>query len=100
MTDFTTSSVSLSWRGVEAHFKVQFTDGINSWTENTAYMSHTIYNLTSGVMYNVTVTAVAGDGQTEGEGQTVSQHTSKISGFGCKREICVFNVSSDLSAVS
>lgn len=92
MTDFTTSSASLNWtkpaRGQS--FKVQWTHGNNNWTENTTALSHTIHGLTPGVQYNVTVSAVAADGRTEGEGQTVSLHTSEISGFCCRREIHVF----------
>lgn len=74
---------------------------MNSWTENTTELSYSIHSLTSGVKYNVTVSAVAADGLTEGKGQTVSLHASKISGVCCRREILVFNgVLSDLSVVS
>lgn len=47
----------------------------------TTETSYTISELTSGVRYSVTVSAVAADGHTEGKGQTVSLHTSKISGL-------------------
>lgn len=78
MTDVTTSSVSLNWTytgGQVSSFKVQWTNISFNFTKKTSY---TITNLTSGVRYNVTVSAVA-DGHTEGKGLTVSLHTSKIS---------------------
>ncbi|XP_056906900.1 receptor-type tyrosine-protein phosphatase eta-like [Takifugu flavidus] len=77
VTHFTTSSATLNWTKPAGgqSFKVQWTDGINNWTENTTALSHTIHSLTPGVQYNVTVSAVAADGWTEGKGQTVSLHT-------------------------
>lgn len=37
-----------------------------------------ITNLTAGVLYEITVTAVAGDNYTEGAGVSVPQYTSKL----------------------
>ncbi|XP_070827425.1 receptor-type tyrosine-protein phosphatase eta-like [Chaetodon trifascialis] len=74
VTNITTSSVSLTWTKPEGNlsfYRVQWTDGNASTTET----SITISGLTSGVKHNITVTVVAGDGQTEGEKVTISQYT-------------------------
>lgn len=86
VTDVTTSSASLNWtipKGQVSSFKVQWTNGTNNGSEKTNETWYTITNLTSGVSYNVTVSAVAADGYTEGKGQTVSLHTSKSSALSC-----------------
>lgn len=88
MTDVTTSSVSLNWTestGQQCSFKVQWTNGTNNWNQATNKTSFTITSLTSGVGYNVTVSAVAADGSIEAKGQTVSLYTSRFLGLFCRR---------------
>lgn len=46
-------------------------------TVNVTATSMTVDNLTPGVPYNITVTAVADDGVTEGQSVSVFQYTSK-----------------------
>ncbi|XP_050929430.1 receptor-type tyrosine-protein phosphatase eta isoform X11 [Lates calcarifer] len=78
VTNFTTSSVSLNWtepEGNSSFYRVQWTDGKFSLTDNVSETSITISNLTAGVQYKVTVTAVAGDHQTVGQSVAVSQYT-------------------------
>ncbi|XP_044047807.1 receptor-type tyrosine-protein phosphatase eta-like isoform X3 [Siniperca chuatsi] len=78
VTGFTTSSVSLNWtepEGKSSFYSVQWTDGEKMKTVNVSQTFKTIDNLTAGVKYNITVTAVADDDRTEGESTTVSQYT-------------------------
>ncbi|XP_036431713.1 receptor-type tyrosine-protein phosphatase eta-like isoform X10 [Colossoma macropomum] len=69
ISDSNTSSVSLTWnspQGNSSFYRVGWTDGnmyINATTSNTSY---TVTNLTPGVNYTFSVTAVAGDGVTAG----------------------------------
>ncbi|XP_042268585.1 receptor-type tyrosine-protein phosphatase eta isoform X4 [Thunnus maccoyii] len=78
VTAFTTSTVSLTWtkpEGSSSFYRVQWTDGnINqSYIVNVTF--NTITNLTPGVQYTISITAVADDGHTEGQSTTVSQYT-------------------------
>lgn len=100
MTDVTTSSVSLNWTntaGQLSSFKVRWTNGTSMMYNLTTKTSYTITNLMSGVRYNVTVSAVAADGQTEGKGQTISLHTSKIS---CRWDLGFQGILPNFSVVS
>ncbi|XP_066524908.1 receptor-type tyrosine-protein phosphatase eta-like [Hoplias malabaricus] len=59
-----TSSVSLIWKltqGNYSYFSVQWNNSIVTITANTSSMSYTVNDLTPGVNYTFTVTAVAGD---------------------------------------
>jgi hypothetical protein len=74
----TTSSVYLSWtqpKGNSSFYRVEGT-GVSM---NTTETSTTISGLTAGVQYNFTVTTVAGDKTTVGEGNTTATFTSKSS---------------------
>ncbi|XP_053175921.1 receptor-type tyrosine-protein phosphatase eta-like, partial [Scomber japonicus] len=78
ITAFTTSSMSLSWtkpEGNSSTYKVQWTGGNISDSCSVNVTSKTISNLAAGVNYTITVTAVAGDGHTEGQRATVSRYT-------------------------
>ncbi|XP_074533307.1 receptor-type tyrosine-protein phosphatase beta [Halichoeres trimaculatus] len=74
----TTSSMLLIWtkpNGNSSSYKVHWTDGIDHNNDTVSETSKTITNLTAGVQYNVSVTAVADDGLTEGDPVTVSKYT-------------------------
>ncbi|XP_072525483.1 tenascin-X-like isoform X3 [Salminus brasiliensis] len=65
----TTSSVFLSWnfkQGSSVSYRVEWTNGSVSNTDNTSDTSYTVTNLTAGVNYTFSVTAVAADGVTAG----------------------------------
>lgn len=82
VTEVTTSSLFVSWtkpEGQSSSYRVQWTDGNVSGDGNVFQTFENITNLTAGVQYTATVTAVAGDGLTEGHSATVSQYTSKYS---------------------
>ncbi|XP_062276922.1 receptor-type tyrosine-protein phosphatase eta [Scomber scombrus] len=79
VSEFTTSSVSLNWtkpEGNSSSYKVQWTGGEINGTATVTETSKIITNLTAGVQYTITVTAVADDGHTEGQSATVSQYTN------------------------
>ncbi|XP_039881142.1 receptor-type tyrosine-protein phosphatase eta [Simochromis diagramma] len=74
----TTSSIFVSWTkpvGSSSFYKVQWTDGGTSASFNVSETFYNIINLTAGVQYEVNVTAVAGDGSTEGQSATVTNYT-------------------------
>uniref|UniRef100_UPI0037E83681 receptor-type tyrosine-protein phosphatase eta-like n=1 Tax=Semicossyphus pulcher TaxID=241346 RepID=UPI0037E83681 len=74
----TTSSMFLTWtepEGQSSFYKVQWTHGEIHGTVNVKQTNIDITNLTAGVQYEITVTAVAGDQSTEGQSTTVSQFT-------------------------
>ncbi|KAM9376093.1 receptor-type tyrosine-protein phosphatase beta-like [Pholidichthys leucotaenia] len=78
VTDFTTSSVSVSWskpEGNSSFYRVQWTGGNINESINKSETFTVITNLTSGVQYTITVTAVAQDGYTEGQSTSVYQYT-------------------------
>ncbi|XP_042150857.1 receptor-type tyrosine-protein phosphatase eta isoform X1 [Oncorhynchus tshawytscha] len=78
VTEITTSSVSLSWTepfGNRSFFRVEWTDGNTSGSQNTPETSYNVTALTPGVQYLFTVTAVAGDNTTVGQSKTVSKYT-------------------------
>ncbi|XP_037623767.1 receptor-type tyrosine-protein phosphatase eta isoform X4 [Sebastes umbrosus] len=78
VTEVTTSSISLKWtepEGSSSFYRVQWTDGNVSDSKNVTQAQITIPHLTAGVQYEITVTAVAGDGSTDGQSTTVSQYT-------------------------
>ena len=80
VTEITTSSLTLNWtepEGNRSFYRVQWTGGEINEIDNVTETSKIITNLTAGVQYTITVTAVADDGHTEGEPATVSQYTSK-----------------------
>lgn len=79
-TEITTSSVFLNWtkpEGQSSSYRVQWTDGKVIKNESTNETSKTITGLTPGVQYGINVSAVAGDGHTEGANVSVSIYTSK-----------------------
>ncbi|CAI5664718.1 unnamed protein product [Oreochromis niloticus] len=74
----TTSSIFVSWTkpvGNSSFYKVQWTG--TSFSVNVSEMFYNITNLTAGVQYEITVTAVADDNYTEGQSATVTKYTSK-----------------------
>lgn len=80
VTSVTTSSVSLSWTepvGNSSFYIVEWTGGNVTVGKNATETSVTISDLTAGVQYEITVTAVAGDGRTTGESSDVSRFTSE-----------------------
>ncbi|XP_045562202.1 receptor-type tyrosine-protein phosphatase eta isoform X3 [Salmo salar] len=77
-TEITTSSVSLNWTeplGNRSFYRVEWTDGNISGSQNTTETSVNVTSLTAGVQYLFTVTAVAGDNTTVGQSKTVSKYT-------------------------
>ncbi|XP_071360006.1 receptor-type tyrosine-protein phosphatase beta isoform X5 [Trachinotus anak] len=78
VTNVTTSSVSLIWtapRGNTSFYRVQWTGGHVNKSVNVSETWRTISDLTAGVQYNISVTAVADDNHTDGESTTVVQYT-------------------------
>ncbi|KAJ4937999.1 hypothetical protein JOQ06_002626, partial [Pogonophryne albipinna] len=78
VTEITTSSISVMWNkpeGNSSSYRVQWSDGNVPKSENVTETNITITDLTAGVQYGINVTAVAGDGSTEGESATVSRYT-------------------------
>ncbi|XP_062418961.1 receptor-type tyrosine-protein phosphatase eta [Pungitius pungitius] len=81
VTDITTSSISLTWiepKGNSSFYRVQWTDGNVSRSNNVTTTNITITNLTAGVQYEITVTAVTNEGRTEGQNTSVSQYTRPV----------------------
>lgn len=82
VTAITTSSISLSWiKPLEnsSFYKVQWTDGIINKISYESETKTNLSDLTAGVQYNISVTAVAGDNQTEGQSSNIFLYTSKYS---------------------
>ena len=80
VTDITTSSISLNWikpEGQRSFYRVQWFNGSVSGSENVTQTHFKITNLTAGVQYNISVTAVADDKLTKGRSEAVTQYTSK-----------------------
>ncbi|XP_034071781.1 receptor-type tyrosine-protein phosphatase eta isoform X8 [Gymnodraco acuticeps] len=78
VTEITTSSISVMWNepeGNSSFYRVQWIDGNVNKSENVTETNITISKLTAGVHYDITITAVAGDGSTEGQSTTVSRYT-------------------------
>ncbi|XP_039471747.1 receptor-type tyrosine-protein phosphatase eta-like [Oreochromis aureus] len=78
VTNITTSSMFVSWTkpvGNSSFYKVQWTGGGRNVPVNVSETFYNITNLTAGVQYEITVTAVAGDGYTEGQSATVTKYT-------------------------
>nr|XP_024658921.1 titin isoform X18 [Maylandia zebra] len=78
VTNITTSSMFVSWTkpvGSSSFYKVQWTVGGTNFSVNVNVTSYTITNLTAGVQYEITVTAVADDNYTEGQSATVTIYT-------------------------
>ncbi|KAE8296482.1 Receptor-type tyrosine-protein phosphatase eta [Larimichthys crocea] len=76
VTEITTSSLSLSWiqpEGYSSFYIVKWSNG--TFIDNVTGTQKTISNLTPGVHYNISVTAVAADGLTDGQISSVSQYT-------------------------
>uniref|UniRef100_A0A3B3HQM0 Fibronectin type-III domain-containing protein n=1 Tax=Oryzias latipes TaxID=8090 RepID=A0A3B3HQM0_ORYLA len=70
VTEITTSSISLNWTeplGNSSFYRVQWTNGSSTLNKSVFDKTTTISNLTAGESYDITVTAVAADDQTEGE---------------------------------
>lgn len=63
--------------GNSSFYKVQWTVGGTSASVTVSDTFKNITNLTAGVQYEINVTAVAGDGSTEGQSATVTKYTSK-----------------------
>ncbi|XP_031138584.1 receptor-type tyrosine-protein phosphatase eta isoform X2 [Sander lucioperca] len=78
VTAVTTSSIFLMWtkpEGNSSSYRVQWTGGNVNGSDSVNQRQKNITNLTAGVQYNITVTAVAGDGSTVGQSSAVSQYT-------------------------
>ncbi|XP_047452257.1 receptor-type tyrosine-protein phosphatase beta isoform X4 [Mugil cephalus] len=78
VSDFTTSSISLNWiepEGNRSFYRVQWTGGSMTNSTNVTVAFTNITGLTAGVQYEITVTAVAHDGYTEGQNKTISKYT-------------------------
>ncbi|XP_029290476.1 receptor-type tyrosine-protein phosphatase eta-like isoform X3 [Cottoperca gobio] len=78
VTKITTSSISVKWikpEGSCSSYKVHWTDGNVTFRDHVTETNVNISNLTAGVQYDITVTAVADDGRTEGHSAAISQYT-------------------------
>ncbi|KAM8750635.1 receptor-type tyrosine-protein phosphatase beta-like isoform 11-T11 [Acanthopagrus schlegelii] len=78
VTEITTSSISLMWikpEGNSSLYRVSWTDGNDSGSKNVTQTQINITNLTAGVQYNITVTAVADDKRTEGQSTFITRYT-------------------------
>uniref|UniRef100_A0AAZ1XZ88 Fibronectin type-III domain-containing protein n=1 Tax=Oreochromis aureus TaxID=47969 RepID=A0AAZ1XZ88_OREAU len=78
VTNITTSSIFVNWTepvGMSSFYKVQWTGGGRNVPVNVYETFYNITNLTAGVQYEITVTAVAGDNYTEGQSATVIKYT-------------------------
>ncbi|KAL7403339.1 hypothetical protein ABVT39_027926 [Epinephelus coioides] len=78
VTQTTTSSISVMWtepEGNRSFYRVQWTDGNVPDSDNVTETHKNITNLTAGVQYEISVTAVAGDGSTAGRSKAVSKYT-------------------------
>ena len=63
--------------GNRSFYSVEWNDGRNSSFMNVSETCTNITGLTAGVQYKITVTAVAHDGYTEGQSETIFKYTSK-----------------------
>ena len=63
--------------GYSSFYRLQWTGGNVTGSDNVSDTSMTITGLTAGVQYEITVTAVAGDGSTEGQKATISKYIRK-----------------------
>ena len=80
VTGITTSSVFLSWTepvGNSSLYRVQWSDGNVTKNDSVTQTHINITNLTAGVQYEISVTAVANDNVTEGQSTSVTPYTSK-----------------------
>ncbi|XP_068578957.1 receptor-type tyrosine-protein phosphatase eta-like [Cebidichthys violaceus] len=78
VANITTSSMSVMWtkpEGNSSFYRVQWTNGIVTGSDNVTQTHKTITNLTAGVQYEITVTAVTDEGSTDGQSASVSQYT-------------------------
>ncbi|XP_036068492.1 receptor-type tyrosine-protein phosphatase eta [Oryzias melastigma] len=78
VTEITTSSISLSWTkplGQSSYYVVEWSNGSYTLNANVTDESMNITNLTAGVQYNISVTAVAADNQTKGHSAFSSSYT-------------------------
>ncbi|KAM6925928.1 receptor-type tyrosine-protein phosphatase eta-like [Lycodopsis pacificus] len=78
VANITTSSISLMWtkpEGNSSFYRVQWTDGNVTDSDNVTQAHKTITDLTAGVKYDITVTAVTDEGSTDGQSTTVHQYT-------------------------
>ncbi|XP_068458580.1 receptor-type tyrosine-protein phosphatase eta-like [Clinocottus analis] len=95
-TNITTSSISLEWikpEGNSSFYRVQWTAGNVTDSNNVTQTNITITKLTPGVQYNITVTATTDDGRTDGQSNSVAQYTRP-------GEIRELNVSTNTSSIS
>uniref|UniRef100_A0A8C3C3H3 Receptor-type tyrosine-protein phosphatase eta n=1 Tax=Cairina moschata TaxID=8855 RepID=A0A8C3C3H3_CAIMO len=74
--------VNLTWRANDNAsdsytYRIEVANGTSFWNETSNVTEAKITELIPGTNYNFTVFAVAADGQTEGEGVSISQYTSK-----------------------
>jgi len=74
--------VNLTWAVSDAAsnsytYRIEFVNGTSSTNLTSGVTKTEITGLIPGMMYNFTVFAVAADGETEGEGVSLSLYTSK-----------------------
>lgn len=80
VTDVTTSSVFVTWtkpEGNTSFYRVHWTYGEIIDTIDVSETFRNISNLSAGVQYEINVTAVAGDGHTEGQHKIIFRYTSE-----------------------
>ncbi|NXI63830.1 PTPRJ phosphatase, partial [Anseranas semipalmata] len=91
LEDVGVTSVILTWRVNDTAsgsytYRIEVADGTSFRTEMSNVNRSEITNLIPGTCYNFTVFAVAADGQTEGEGASISNYTipSSVNSFQCE----------------
>uniref|UniRef100_A0A8B9E1E3 Receptor-type tyrosine-protein phosphatase eta n=1 Tax=Anser cygnoides TaxID=8845 RepID=A0A8B9E1E3_ANSCY len=82
VADVGVTSVNLTWRvndtASESYtYRIEVANGTSIWNDTSNAKEAEITELFPGTKYNFKVFAVAADGQTEGEGLSISQCTSK-----------------------
>ncbi|XP_050566918.1 receptor-type tyrosine-protein phosphatase eta isoform X1 [Cygnus atratus] len=80
VVDVGVTSVNLTWRVNNTAsdpytYRIEVANGTSIWNKTSNVKEAEITELIPGTKYNFTVFAVAADGQTEGEGVSVSQYT-------------------------
>uniref|UniRef100_A0A8B9E699 Receptor-type tyrosine-protein phosphatase eta n=1 Tax=Anser cygnoides TaxID=8845 RepID=A0A8B9E699_ANSCY len=91
VADVGVTSVNLTWRvndtASESYtYRIEVANGTSIWNDTSNAKEAEITELFPGTKYNFKVFAVAADGQTEGEGLSISQCTipSSVNSFQCE----------------